>query len=292
MKRISGLLLGLVFLVSGVGVLSAQDMSGATPPPKVLVLYREFLKPGKNGMTHEKSESAFVQAVTKAKWPTHYFAADSLSGHPRSLFFFGYDSFAAWEKDDLAAQNNPALASEIDRAGVADGELQADADQTVMTFDEDESLRANVDIAHMRYFEISIFQVRAGHQKDWEELVKLYKAGYEKVPDVKWATFDVVYAQSTTNYVVFNAMKSASEIDQEDAQFKAFKDALGEDGMKKLRDLEAAAIESSQTNLFMFNPRMSYPADEWVKADPDFWKPKKVTPMKAPEKAPIKAPGL
>ena len=292
MKRISGLLLGMMFLVGGVGALSAQDMSGATPPPKVLVLFREFLKPGKSGMTHEKSESAFVQAATKAKWPTHYFAADSLSGRPRSLFFFGYDSFAAWEKDTMDAQKNPTFAAAIDRAGVADGELLADADQTVMTYDEDESLRANVDIAHMRYFEVSIFQVRAGHNKDWQELVKLYKQGYEKVPDVKWATFDVMYTQSTTNYVVFNAMKSASEIDQEDAQFKAFKDALGEDGMKKLQDLEAAAIESSQTNLFMFNPKISYPPDPWVKEDPDFWKPKMMVPMKAPEKTPAKAPGL
>jgi len=25
--------------------------------------------------------------------------------------------------------------------------------------------------------------------------------------------------------------------------------------------------------LFAFNPHMSYVADEWIKADPDFWKP-------------------
>ena len=49
---------------------AAQDpSSGSMAPPKVLVLYREFLKPGKQGASHEKTESAFVQAVTKAKWP-------------------------------------------------------------------------------------------------------------------------------------------------------------------------------------------------------------------------------
>jgi len=55
---------------------------------------------------------------------------------------------------------------------------------------------------------------------------------------------------------------------------KDFEAAMGEEGMKKLSELSAAAIESSQTNLFAINPRMSYPADEWVKADPEFWKPK------------------
>jgi hypothetical protein len=50
---------------------------------------------------------------------------------------------------------------------------------------------------------------------------------------------------------------------------------MGEDGMKKLDELVASTIESSLHNLFAFNPRMSYVADEWIKND-DFWKPKAV----------------
>jgi hypothetical protein len=273
--------------------MTAQEMSeGTHPPPKVLVLYREYLKPGKSGMTHEKSESAFVQAVTKAKWPTHYFAADSLSGRPRSLFLFGYDSFDAWEKDYLAGQKNPALAAALDRANVADGELLSDVDATVLAYREDQSLRAAVDIAHMRYFEISLFQVRPGHRKDWNDLVKLVTAAYEKIPDAHWATFEVAYGQQTNNtYVIFSALKSASEIDHEFAQDKDFRAAMGEDGMKKLAELEAAAIESTQSNLFAFNPKMSYPPEPWIKADPDFWKPKAAAPAAAPKKAAEKPAG-
>ena len=44
---------------------------------------------------HEKTEGAFVRAMTAAKWPTHYFGMDSLSGPSRSLFFVGYPSFEA-----------------------------------------------------------------------------------------------------------------------------------------------------------------------------------------------------
>ena len=56
--------------------------------------------------------------------------------------------------------------------------------------------------------------------------------------------------------------------------------------MKKFRELLAAAIESSQHNLFVFSPKMSYVSDEWIKADPDFWKPKAsaAAPKKAAEK--------
>ena len=47
--------------------------------------------------------------------------------------------------------------------------------------------------------------------------------------------------------------------------------------MKKLNQLFGEAVESTQQQLFSFDPHMSYVADEWTKADPDFWKPKTVT---------------
>ncbi|HSS97480.1 MAG TPA: hypothetical protein VLK33_10640 [Terriglobales bacterium] len=273
MKKLTGVLLGLSFVVGGICTVAAQE--GTTPPPKVLVLYREFIKPGKSGSLHEKSESAFVQALTKAKSSEHYFAVDSLSGRQRSLFLFPYDSFDAWEKDVMNTQKNAALSAALDRAGIADGELQSDMDTTVLMYREDQSLRGPVDIAHMRLFEISLYQVRPGHRKDWDDLVKLVMAAYEKIPDAHWATFEVAYGQqANATYAIFVPRKAASEIDQSFAQEKDFVKAMGEDGMKKLRELETAAIESTQTNLFVFNPRMSYPPDAWVKADPDFWKPK------------------
>ncbi len=275
MKRLTGLLLGAVFLFGGLSIVAAQDSDeGAMPPPKVLVIYREFLKPGRAGTVHEKSERAFVEAFAKAKWPTHYIAADSLSGKPRSLFLVGYDSFDAWEKDNKAIQKNASLSAAFDRASMTDGDLQSDADAGIFTFSDEYSLRSSVDIAHMRYFQISMYQVRPGHRKDWEDLVKMVLAAYDKIPDAHWATYEKAYGSAAASYLVFRPLKSASEIDQEPDRDKQFVAAMGEDGMNKLRELESAAIESSQTNLFIFNPRMSYPRDEWVKADPDFWKPK------------------
>ena len=285
MKRFTEYLLMSSMVVGGMGVVAAQ----VQPPPKVLTVTREFVKPGKNGASHEKTESAFVQALTKAKWPTHYLAVDSLSGKTRSLFFTGYESFEAWEKDVQAEEKNAALSAALDHAGVVDGELLSEMDGGAFAFREDYSLRAAVDIPHMRYFEISLFHVKPGHDKEWEALVKMYMAAYEKIPDVHWATYEAVYGQENGTFVVFNPMKSASEIDHAFAQGKQFEAALGEEGMKKLGELSAAAIESSQTNLFIFNPRMSYVSDEWIKADPDFWKPKASAPAAAAKKSDAKA---
>jgi len=243
-------------------------------PPKVLNITREYTKPGKAGSTHEKAESAFVQAMRNAKWPTHYLAMESLTGKPRALFFTGYDSFEAMEKDFMATQKNETLSSALERAEIADGELLSDSDAGDFVFREDYSLRPETDIAHMRYFDISLFHVRPGHEKEWDTLVKMYTKGFERIADTHWVTYEAVYGQTGGTYIVITPMKSAAEIDRNSAQGKQFEEAMGAEGMKKIAELSAATIESSTSNLFAFNPRMSYASDEWVKDDPDFWKAK------------------
>jgi hypothetical protein len=292
MKRIMSCLLGAMFLSGGLSLAAAQETSGLTPPPKVLVVDREFLKPGKGGSAHEKAESAFVQAFTRAKWPTHYLAMNSVSGKNRALFFIGYDSFDAWEKDNMAQQKNAALSAALDRAVFNDGDLLSEADASVLVYNEEQSLRAPVDIAHMRYFEISLYRVRAGHRHEWNEAVKLVKAAYEKVPETHWAMYEAMFGQEDATYIVIIPRKSASELDHAADEDKAFLAAMGGDGMKRLGELESSAVEFSQNNLFQFNPAMSYPRDEWVKADPEFWKPAAAAAPKAmkPEEKPAAKP--
>src|SRR5271165_5386379 len=214
MNRFKGCVLAVFVLlaVGGSVIASAQEMSKHMPP-KVLVVTREYTKPGKSGSPHEKTESAFVKANMEAKWPTHYLAVESLTGKSRALFLTGYESFEAWEKDRAATQKNTALSAALDRAWAADGELLSETDSAALVFHEEYSLRPEVDIAHMRYFEISLYQVRPGHGKDWEEIVKMVTAAYQKIPDAHWDTYEAVYGSQGGTYVVFNPMKSAAEID-------------------------------------------------------------------------------
>lgn len=277
MKKLIGLSLGFCLSLCNLVVAFAQDASDqVVQPPKVLVIMREFLKPGKAGSVHEKSESAFVKAMTDAKWPTHYFGMDSLSGRSRSLFFVRYDSFADWEKDNQATMRNSTLASALDSASLNDGELLSEYDTTVATYREDLSLRPAVNIAKMRYMEVTRFVVKPGKGDEWDALVKAYRSAFEKAaPDAHWAVFQSMYGTENGGvFLVFTPMKSLAEVDQSIADSKKFGASLGESEMKKLDDMEASCVESRQSNVFAFNPKISYPPDEWVKADPDFWSAK------------------
>ena len=287
MKKVMCSLLGGVLLSAGLGLARAQeskDESGVMPPPKVLSLTREFVKPGRGGSGHERAESAFVQAFARAKWQEHYIAVSSLSGKPRVLFLTGYDSFDSWEKDNLAQRKNAALSVALDKAGFNDGELLSDVDMNLLRYNEEQSLHSPVDIAHMRYFEILVYRVKAGHGQEWEQLMKLVKDAYGQDPDMHWAEYDAVYGQEGSTHVFFLPMKSAKDIDDGPERDKKFVAAMGEEGMKKLGELEAASVEFNQSNLFEMTPSMSYPPDEWVKANPEFWKSKPAAAAKAPAK--------
>jgi hypothetical protein len=287
--RIKGFLFG-VSLAAATGLAAvAQD---AVTPPKVIQLQREFIKPGKAGVIHDKSEANFVAAMNHGKLQGHYVALNSMTGKLRALFLVGYPSFAALEADNQIIDKSAALTAELDRALVTDGELLSDYDGTIATFDEDLSYKPHGDISHARYFEISAFHIKPGHRHEWQELVKMVKEGNEKGgTSSHWATYEVAYGAEDGTYIVLSGDKSLAEIDQAFGENKKFMEGMGgPEGMAKLEKLMAETVDSSRTELFSINPKQSYPDEAWVKGDPDFWKPKMQATSAKPAAKPAAAP--
>ena len=275
-----GICAGLCFCIGGVIGLPAaraqQTGAKATPPPKVLAIDIEWLKPGKGGSAHQKSESAFIQAAEKAKSPQHYVALQALSGPPRSLFLFSYGSFTALEKERQEETANTSLSADIDQAYAADGELLSSMARDIFTLRDDLMPESGVAIATMRYMQITRVTVRAGHQGEWEEYLKLLRSTLDKAePGRHIALYQSAYGwQNGGIWLLITPLKSLSEVDDADANAGKFREAMGDTDMKHYRELAAAAVESSQRNLYAFDPAMSYPSDEMVSGDPTFWKHK------------------
>ena len=284
----------VVCLLAGALPALAQQIS----PPKVLQIFREEVKPGK-GAAHEKMEAGWPRAFANAKWPTHYLAMTSVSGPAEAWFTTGYDSLAAWEKDTWDVGKNATLTAELDRLSAADGELINSGRSIVASFREDMSyLTGNTaPLGSMRYFYVTIVRVRPGHGSEYEEINKIVREAHQKanIPE-RWAVFEVNYGMPRGTFIIFQPLKSLAEVDAfPQTHGKAFQDAIGEDGTKKLRELTGSAVLSAETNIFAFNSKMSYPAKEIVAADPEFWAPKPKAPAKAavagkPEEKPAKKP--
>jgi hypothetical protein len=275
MKKVSSFLLGMCLVLGTASIAAAQDKSdGMHTPPTILRIEREFLKPGKSGSAHDRTESLFVKAMSNAKSPEYYIGMDSMSGKHRALYFIGYDSFAEWEKNVSNERKDSAFSAAIDRAEAADGELLDSSDQSSWVYRPDQSLNQTAGLAGIRYFELEVFQIKPGHEADWDAAVKLVKDGYAKVPDAHWAMYQNVFGREQPAYLVIIPRKSLSEVDAGFQQAPKFMAAMGADGMKKLDELSAAAIASSETNIFVINPRQSYMSEDMIKGDADFWRPK------------------
>ncbi len=272
MKKINPILLGLSLAVTCCAVTPAQQDS---PKHQVLQITREFIKPGKSGMAHDKTESAFIAAASRAKFPVHYIALNSLSGKSRALFLTAYGSFDEWEKANALVDHNKELGDAFERASVADGELLEDLDSNVYAYSDELSYHPRPDLSHARYVEITVFNVRLGHDADWHKLSKMYRDALDKAGSSShWAMFQAVYGPNDGTWIALSGDKSMADIDSMMMEGKKLVQSVGEEDWKKLDKLYGDCVESAHTELFSINPRQSYPPEEWVTADSEFWKPR------------------
>src|SRR5215218_5039982 len=98
--------------LASVSLVSAQA-DAPPPPPKVLQIFRETVKPG-HSAAHANTEAGWPAAFAKADAPGHYLALTSTSGPNEAWFITGYESFAAYEKDNAGIEANAALSAETD----------------------------------------------------------------------------------------------------------------------------------------------------------------------------------
>lgn len=257
------------------GFVSAQ--SPEPPPPAVLQIGREWIKPGK-GIAHHRLEADWTRALIQANAPGVMLAIESVTGQPEAWFIFPYGSWADYEKAGTITNTTPALTAITARFTESETDLLSDQRTMVATFREDLSYRApNVPpLATMRFFSITRTQVRPGHLNEFEEGRKMAKKAHEmaKLPD-GYAIYQVNSGAAQGTFIQFAARKSMSELDGT-AQIHgpAYLAALGGDlGQQKLNALANSGTISSEVNHFAFSPDLTIPATEWIAAD-SFWAPK------------------
>lgn len=273
--RRSTMLFAVGVCLAGAALGHAQETMMS--PPKVLVIGREVVKPGK-AAEHINWEAGWPRAFAKANWPVNYLALSSLTGETRALFLTGYPSMEAWEKDTLAQQKDTELTAEVDRLNTKDGDYLTGSAQAVAVYKPDLSYHPEVPVAGTRYFRITSVHVKPGHDDHFTDIRKLVKAAHEKANlSDHYALYQVVMGTPGGTYLIIAPLKSATELDQfETIHGQAYKDALGDEGRKQVAEFASQGLEGTESQLFAFSPKMSYVSQDWIAADSDFWTPKPI----------------
>ncbi len=246
-------------------IAAAQQMG----PPNVLVIYREDVKPGKQ-LSHEKSEAGWAQAVSRAKWPEYYLGMTSVSGPNQAWFTYGYESMAAVEKDQQAQDKSAAMKAVEAQYLPPENEYVAEGRTIIAKLAPDLTLGSGVELGQMRYFRVRTSRIKFGHDEEYMELRKMLNAAMQRAgTNVHSVVFQVISGAPAGTYLTFYPIKSLAELDQP----VNLREILGSD-YERFMSLVDKSVAGYSDDIFQFNPKMSYPPPNMVKADPGFWTPK------------------
>jgi hypothetical protein len=259
--------------------------------PKVLTILREEIKPGRSS-AHARLEAGYVRALQKVKWPVYSLAMTPAVGGTDAWFISGYDSFAALEKDRDAISRNAELSREFDRLDALDAEFRTSQRNIVASLNEELSYKTKVDLPLIRYMSVTTLRVRIGHNSDYFEARRILVDAYKKAnADLHSVLFAVTAGEPIGTFLLIVPLKSLAELDP-NPQAKAIDEAMGEENSQRRRKLLAESVESIETVIYEFSPRMSYVSDEFAKAGGAFWTPKPLATANtaAPKRPPATAP--
>ena len=134
------------------------------------------------------------------------------------------------------------------------------------------------DTAKQRFYEVTIFRVRPGHERAFDEAAKAYGAASKRAgSETGFRVYEVIAGMIGPTYLVFSSVPAFGQFDKVMAE--------GDATMKGINEVEAAAFQkfftegsvNTETHRFRVDPGMSYvPAD--VRASDPFWAPKKPAP--------------
>lgn len=259
-----------LLMVVAAAPLPAQMTSPQAPPP-ILMISRELVKPGKTS-AHNQWEAGWPAAFAKANYPTHYIGMNSVSGLNEAWFITGYPSFDAVEKDQARMDSDQSLSAEQRRLYAGESDFVANTRTVFAAYVPTASYKPNVDIWKMRYFEIITFSMKPGHAGDFLKAAGIVRDGYTKAGlDQPWAIYRAVSGVPSGTFYVFLPRLSLAALDRSRSDDEAMGRALGSEQMNALDKLVADGVASEQSQIFAFNPKMSYVSPETKAADP-FWR--------------------
>ena len=244
--------------------LQAQQASG---PPAVLRIFREEVKEGK-GPAHEKTESAFMQAAAKEKYPAHILGLTSITGTAVAVFLEGHDSFASIA-DSQAVMDKP----EFGALDAADALVRVNQRSMLAIYRPDLSYGAGkINLPKMRFFSIETIRIKEGQGQAFAELGKMLVGAAEKSSDTQpVVTYEIVSGAPNGTYLLLEPAESLKYMDEGQQRQRALFQALGESGMRQYAKAVSETIENEESILFAINPAMSYVPKEWSTVSPDFW---------------------
>jgi hypothetical protein len=251
-----------------------------TTQPALLTIVREEVKVGR-AADHQRIEAGWPAAYEKAKSPNYYLALVSITGPSEAWYGVPYASHAALGESMKREDADPVLSAELARLSKADAEVVNNVRVMQAIGRTDLSLGSFPNIATQRFFEITTFRVRPGHDQEFEAVAKSYRAASERAsPGRSYRVYQVIAGAIEPLYLVYSSVENYGDFDKGMAAGEATMKAMSPEDMAMLQKFAREGLLNSETQRFRVDPVQSY-VDKATRDSDPFWRPKKPV-MKTP----------
>ncbi len=248
---------------------AAEDVP--TSQPKLLLITREQIKIGRSA-AHTRSEQAWVKALEKANSTWYYMALSSLTGADEAWYISHFDSHAALGEQMKHDEKDPLISSENSRFGHDDAEFVTGAQNIEAVARPELSGGAFPDLSKARFYEISIFTLKTGHESQFEEAAKAYVAASKRAGSkTGFRVYQVTAGMPGSVFLIFTSVEDYAQFDQVDADGMATWKAAAHDELSTLEKCMSDGIITTEKNRFRVDPQLSFMSKATREKDPAFW---------------------
>jgi hypothetical protein len=270
MKRISSCL-GIIAAVWISGVTPAPGQGLPKSQPKMITLVREEVKVGRNA-EHSKFEAGWPAAMEKAKSPDFYLGMTSLTGLNEAWFVVPWESYAAVGESMKREDKDPVLSAELARLSLGDAEYVTSARTIQARARTELSVGEFPDVSKIRFFQITVWRVRTGHQQQFEDAAKAYGAARTRSGSKEgFRMYEVVSGMPAPTYLVISSVETYAGFDGIMAADQETWKAMTGEEKGAIQKAGSEAVISSEENKFKVDPQMSYVPKETREKDAEFW---------------------
>ena len=271
MRTLTRLVAPLLVLATVAGSVRAQGMP--TSQPSILSVIIEEVKVGMDA-DHAANEAGWPAAFAKAGSQFYYLALASMTGSSEVWYLSPYASWTQEGENMKQTDANPDLSAELARLWRADGPYLNSTRSLQAVARPDLSYGAFPNLGLVRFYEITTFRVRPGHEEGFEAATKAYiEATRRSAPGTSFRTYSVVAGMPSPTYLVFSSVTAYGEFDKMMADGMAMWESVTPDDMAVLQNAMRNDVMNVVTHRFRVDPGMSYVSPEARAADPKFWGP-------------------
>ncbi len=272
MRQLTSLVTVLVSL-AGVSPVRAQSLP--TSQPNFLQITIEDVKIGHDD-DHARVEAGWPAAFEKAKSPYYGIGMVALTGAPQAWFLTPFENNQAWGDSIKRNADDPVLAAELARLSRADATHITGVRQIFLAGRKDLSHGAFPDTGRQRFFEVTIFRVRPGHEEQFEAAAKAFSAAAGRLaPTTAYRVYEVVAGAPGPSYMIVSSVVNFGEFDKALADGQATMKGMTKEEQGTLQKFAAEGLINAESHRFRVDPNMSYVPKEVKAQDPAFWNPKK-----------------